>query len=866
MLRNKLIRLIICFSACFAAAAFASQTPTEIDHFNARLDRARGAVDEIAAELNKPSITGGILKRLRDKIDPIAGDLQDIVDQLEPRLNSIKARLDELGSPAARAAPPADGKPPEAKPSPPASAPSKAAPGSAQTQSRGAKTPPGVPSGAGVAPAPAIDQGAAEARADAEWAEQKKLFDATDATLKRARSLLIEVRQTAASIVAQQRGLFAKTLFLRTNGVLSPSLWNSALRELPADFALLRMVLGEGWAKAAARLEDGQLAAFLALAGLILGYVAPAAFMARRVLARGETMAGPGRLRKALKAAWTAIVIAAIPIAVIGALALLIDAFDLVDASLEPLQRTLVEAVARIALVTALARGLLAPTRAPWRLIDVGGQFAGKLARLALGVAVIVSMTRILEQLEEIAQAGLPAAVVTRGVGALFAAILLGAVLLVPRCASADNDACLGPKVVSTRDWWGPLHLLGWLVIAAIVGGCVAGYVSFAAFVINQIGWITAVGAMLYLLLTLGGLGLEKALDPAAAPGRLLMTGLGVKRESLGQFAVLLTGLMTLAGYTIAAVLVLAPLGFESDDFAGRLRSVFFGFKIGDVTISLSSVVIALVLFAGVLAATRTLQRWFDQRYLPLTRLDLGLRNSIRTSLGYAGFILAISLSLAYLGLSFDRLAIVAGALSVGIGFGLQSIVNNFVSGLILLWERAIRVGDWVVVGDEQGYVKRINVRSTEIETFDRATMIVPNSNLVAGVVKNWLRGDKVGRIKIALTPHAGVDPEKMRDILLAVAKAQDGVLHIPAPQVMFVAMEASAFRFELWCFVEDVEQASRVRSDLHFDLHQRLAAEGVTIAAPLVTPAPAIVHLSGLEKFVTAGRDSDDGGRRKRE
>lgn len=131
--------------------------------------------------------------------------------------------------------------------------------------------------------------------------------------------------------------------------------------------------------------------------------------------------------------------------------------------------------------------------------------------------------------------------------------------------------------------------------------------------------------------------------------------------------------------------------------------------------------------------------------------IDTGLRNSIKTSLGYVGFITAVALALGYLGLSFDKLAIVAGALSVGIGFGLQSIVSNFVSGLILLWERAIRVGDWIVVGDEQGFVRRINVRSTEIETFDRAMMIVPNSNLVTGVVKNWVRTDRVGRLKISL-------------------------------------------------------------------------------------------------------------------
>jgi small-conductance mechanosensitive channel len=169
------------------------------------------------------------------------------------------------------------------------------------------------------------------------------------------------------------------------------------------------------------------------------------------------------------------------------------------------------------------------------------------------------------------------------------------------------------------------------------------------------------------------------------------------------------------------------------------------------------------------------------------------------------------------------------------------------------LWERAIRVGDWVVLGEEQGYVRRINVRSTEIETFDRATMIVPNSNLVTGVVKNWLRGDRVGRIKIALAPSAAVDPEQVRDIMLAAARAQTDVLRVPAPQVMLLGMETTSFRFELWCYVEDVEKSARVRSDLHFDLYKRLKEAGINIAAA-ASPAPTtILQIPDLEKLAAA-------------
>jgi small-conductance mechanosensitive channel len=209
------------------------------------------------------------------------------------------------------------------------------------------------------------------------------------------------------------------------------------------------------------------------------------------------------------------------------------------------------------------------------------------------------------------------------------------------------------------------------------------------------------------------------------------------------------------------------------------------------------------------------------------------LRNSIRTSVGYLGFLIAAALALSHLGLGFERLAIIAGALSVGIGFGLQSIVNNFVSGLILLWERAIRVGDWIVVGQEEGYVRRISVRATEIETFDRAVVIVPNANLVAGLVKNWVRLDRVGRVRIpvAVTPRA--EPEMVRDMLLAVARASEEVMKLPSPQVFFLGFGEPSLKFELVCFVAEVEAAARVRSDLTFDIYAKLRAGGLEVPPP---------------------------------
>ena len=215
-------------------------------------------------------------------------------------------------------------------------------------------------------------------------------------------------------------------------------------------------------------------------------------------------------------------------------------------------------------------------------------------------------------------------------------------------------------------------RLLGFAAAATVVVACGLGYVTFANFFIMQSIWTLAVIGVLLIAVTLLRAAIERAFSPAGRFGRVAANALGVERRSLQPFAILLSGALTLVCFGVAALLVLAPFGVESGDFLADLQSSFSAFKIADVTISPSGAFSALVLFAITLAASQGLRRWLDGSLLPLTRLDMGLRNSIGASVGYAGFILAASVAMAHLGIGFEKLAIVAGALSVGIGFGLQ--------------------------------------------------------------------------------------------------------------------------------------------------------------------------------------------------
>ena len=228
--------------------------------------------------------------------------------------------------------------------------------------------------------------------------------------------------------------------------------------------------------------------------------------------------------------------------------------------------------------------------------------------------------------------------------------------------------------------------------------------------------------------------------------------------------------------------------------------------------------------------------------------MDAGVRNSVRTASGYFAVIVVLLLAFGAAGVDFSNIAIVAGALSVGIGFGLQSIVNNFVSGLILLAERPIKVGDWVQVAGGEGTVRKINVRSTEIETFDRCSVIVPNSTLISETVSNWTHDDLMGRVRVMVGVSYNADPKQVEEILVACAKAHERCLDFPAPHVVFQNFGASSLDFELRMFISDVLYVTFVASDLRFQIYTALKEAGIEIPFPQQD-----VHLRGLNEAIAS-------------
>lgn len=766
-----LLALLLALSFGASPAWAQAQADNDTATVDQRLDTLRKQITTIQKTLDgEADVPDAALSQMKADALAASAEADKVAADIEPQLAGVQARLAELGKPAA-----------------------------------GTKDAPDV-------------------------AEQRKQLDHSsselDSQVKLARLLSVEAAQASEQVTTVRRAQLQARLGERTSSILAGAFWKQLHAESPQNRLRLQN-LGQELVDAARATPVSVWA--IIFVGIVL-LLAASVWISRHLLMLTSTRVPHGRLRRSLHALAVLVLALATPGLVAELLAFGMRwSGDLSDKTSVFLS-SLVGIICFAGFTAGLGHALLSPNRTSWRLLPLPDALAARMGRYPTVFALVMVLVWAAERVSIVINTGLSTAVAVNCIVALVLSITVAYGLLrAERCwrqvRAADPDSPVTPL------WLRCVVVVLWLALAVSLISLLVGYVAFGSFVTKQITWIMVVVCTTYLLTVLVDdvcMLLASTPPPPDSANPVLATP-----KARDQAAVLLSGLGRALIVLLMLMLLLAPFGEGPAELFQRLGKLQDGLAIGEVAIRPGSVIQALLVLLVGYIGVGFFKRWLQNSYLPTTNLDSGMQTSFLTLFGYIGGITAVALALSSAGIGLERIAWVASALSVGIGFGLQAVVQNFVSGLILLAERPVKVGDWVSLGGVEGDIRRINVRATEIQMGDRSTVIVPNSEFITKTVRNVTHASPLGLVQVKLPLPLGTDAEAARALILGVFVDNRDVLDTPAPAVQLDGIDNGNLLFNATGFASSPRLTSGIRSALLFELLKRLDAANISIAKP---------------------------------
>ncbi|MFA4104899.1 DUF3772 domain-containing protein [Serratia sp. IR-2025] len=755
------------------AAESAPDPATQLKAAQKQLDNMKQLVSKATTDTQ--------LSKLRLATDDLVASMEKLATDLQPEQDKLKAQLDVLGPP-----PVADALP----------------------------------------ETPAVAQ-----QRNTLNSSKKQLDDA----VKHARAIKNSAVDLGQQIGDLRQVAFKTQLTLNTGSILSVKFWTPVVQPSADDVQRLDQFKAEMKAAWDASWQDEWRYGTLALLALAVIVWTWGRYFSERFLAWVSIRFLPdGRLRRSFMA------IATVAVTVVTT-SIALNLLYYVFVRAQPLPVMLEDFAEGFnflgvfcALISGLGRATLSLSRPSWRLISMDNEVAAGLRYFSPLLAGLALVFGTVELINNVVSVSLATTIFDNGlVAGLIGMVLLAAPLRGQRIRRRLEQQ--GAPLEKRTLVGGLVHLVILVCSVVILFSLLIGYIAFARFLTYQLIWGVLV-LMTFYFMVLFTTDLCAALfSPQTVSGKMLKKTLSFKDRHLEQMS---TITIALAKCSLLLLMIVALFnGSFGSTTPGSLMekivSILTGEGLQRFNIVPGNLLNAMICLAIGIYILRAVRRWLGSELLPKTISDVGIRASLVTLFSNIGYVLVILITLAALGIQWSNLAWIVSALSVGIGFGLQEIVKNFISGLILLTERPVKVGDMIGIGGVEGDVRRINVRATEIQLSDRSTMIVPNSQLISQNVRNATMGNAQGVVTIALTFPTSIDPEQVRNILLSAYNEYETILETPAPYVRFSQLGPDGIILSVTGYVTSPRMVGATKSELLFNILKLLRAQEVSLSSP---------------------------------